>query len=131
MIRQQAFAEKRKMLKGGLHCHTTRSDGQVAPDETIRLHKANGYDFLALTDHRFYNYQNFAPEVEITIIPGMEYDNTFERNGNGFRCFHTVCIGPQERMAMGMPRTSAWKAVLPKIRKNISPTWMRFTPKRI
>ncbi|MBQ2750056.1 MAG: CehA/McbA family metallohydrolase [Clostridia bacterium] len=94
MIRQQAFAEKRKMLKGGLHCHTTRSDGQVAPDETIRLHKANGYDFLALTDHRFYNYQNFAPDVDITIIPGMEYDNTFERNGNGFRCFHTVCIGP-------------------------------------
>ncbi|MBR5868928.1 MAG: hypothetical protein IKZ21_05730, partial [Clostridia bacterium] len=70
MIRQQAFTEKRKMLKGGLHCHTTRSDGQVAPDEVIRLHHKNGYDFLASTDHRFYNYTNFAPEVPLTIIPG-------------------------------------------------------------
>lgn len=95
MIRQNAFLEKRKMLKGGLHCHTTRSDGRVAPDEVIRLHHANGYDFLAITDHRYYNYINFAPEIPMTIIPGMEYDDTFERDeSGGFRCFHTVCIGP-------------------------------------
>ena len=81
------------MLKGNLHCHTTRSDGQGDPAEVIRLFYKNGYDFLALTDHRYYNYQNFAPEVPLTIIPGMEYDNTFEHD-HGFRCFHTVCIGP-------------------------------------
>ena len=93
MIQQQAFAGSEKMLKGGLHCHTTRSDGRGTPEEVIRLHYHNGYDFLALTDHRYYNYKNFAPECPITIIPGMEYDSTFER-GKGFRCFHTVCIGP-------------------------------------
>ncbi len=95
MKRQEAFIEKNKMLKGGLHCHTTRSDGKGAPDEVIRLHKQNGYDFLALTDHRIYNYKNFAEETEITIIPGMEFDNTFERE-NGFRTFHTVFIGPDD-----------------------------------
>ncbi len=93
MKRQQAFIGDKKMLKGGLHCHTTRSDGQGDPAEVIRLHHKNGYDFLALTDHRYYNYTNFAPEIPMTIIPGMEYDNTFEY-GYGFRCFHTVCIGP-------------------------------------
>lgn len=93
MKRQQAFTVKRKMLKGGLHCHTTRSDGKVAPDEVIRLHKKNGYDFLAITDHRNYNYINYAPETGITIIPGMEFDNTIDR-GYGCRHFHTVCIGP-------------------------------------
>lgn len=96
MIRQQAFSDKGvKMLKGGLHCHTTRSDGAVAPDEVIRLHARNGYDFLAITDHRRYNFENFAPETSMTIVPGMEFDDTFER-GRGFRCWHTVCLGPEK-----------------------------------
>lgn len=41
MIRQQAFGGKGKMLKGGLHCHTTRSDGKCSPEEVIRLHVKN------------------------------------------------------------------------------------------
>ncbi|MBR4941737.1 MAG: CehA/McbA family metallohydrolase [Clostridia bacterium] len=94
IIRQQAFDGTEKQLKGGLHCHTTRSDGQVSPEETIRLHVKNGYDFLAITDHRKYNYENFAPETNITIIPGMEFDNGRLPCDIGFRCFHTVCIGP-------------------------------------
>ena len=100
MKRQQAFAGEEKMLKGGLHCHTTRSDGAGDPADVIRLHHENGYDFLALTDHRYYNYENFAPEVPITIIPGMEFDNTFH-DTMGFRCFHTVCIGPSKEDGNG------------------------------
>ncbi len=100
MKQQQAFSEKGKMLKGGLHCHTTRSDGLGTPDEVIRYHYQHGYDFLALTDHRNYNFENFAPDVPITIIPGMEFDNCFE-NGKGFRCFHTVCIGPSKEDGNG------------------------------
>ena len=93
-IRQGAFTCKdRKMLKGALHCHTTRSDGRGEPGDVIRLHAQNGYDFMALTDHRVYNYENFAPEIPMTIVPGMEFDNTFFHD-HGFRCFHTVCIGP-------------------------------------
>ncbi len=95
MKRHQAFENQKSMLKGALHCHTTRSDGDVAPDEVIRLHKANGFDFIALTDHRIYNYRNFAEDVDITIIPGMEFDNTFVRD-NGFRTYHTVFIGPDD-----------------------------------
>lgn len=95
IIRQQAFEGGKALLKGGLHCHTTRSDGRGTPEEVIRLHAANGYDFLALTDHRFYNYQNFAPDAGLTIIPGMEFDNTLLQK-YGFRCFHTVCIGPDD-----------------------------------
>ncbi|MBR4910157.1 MAG: CehA/McbA family metallohydrolase [Clostridia bacterium] len=96
MIRQQAFIDKKRMLKGGLHCHTTRSDGELSPEETIRLHKQKGYDFLALTDHRLYNYKNFAPEVDITIIPGMEYNNHQVEGISGIRTFHSVCLGPEK-----------------------------------
>ena len=95
MKRQEAFINQKKMLKGALHCHTTRSDGDGEPDEVIRLHKENNYDFIALTDHRIYNYKNFAEYVEITIIPGMEFDNTFVRE-NGFRTWHQVYIGPDD-----------------------------------
>lgn len=102
MIRQQAFEGNEKMLKGGLHCHTTRSDGATPPDESIRYHKQQGYDFLAITDHRNYNYQNFAPETDITIIPGMEFDNGASIPTRfGFRCFHTVCIGPSREDGNG------------------------------
>lgn len=94
--RQQAFLNDRKLLKGGLHCHTTRSDGEGDPGEVIRLHKQKGYDFLAITDHRCYNYTNFAPEAELLMIPGMEFDNTFVSGAGGFRTFHTVVIGPEK-----------------------------------
>lgn len=100
MIRQQAFGGKEKMLKGGLHCHTTRSDGRDTPEEAIRYYHQNGYDFLAITDHRRYNYKNFVPEIPMTIIPGMEFDNSFE-NVKGFRTFHTVCIGPEKEAGNG------------------------------
>ncbi len=100
MIRQAAFEKQNKMLKGGLHCHTTRSDGSGTPEEVIRYHKQHGYDFLALTDHRVYNYENYAPEVDITIIPGMEFDSSLY-NGFGFRCFHAVCIGPSKEDGNG------------------------------
>ncbi len=102
MKRQQAFINKNKMLKGGLHCHTTRSDGNGSPEEVEALHKQNGYDFLAITDHRRYNYRDFAPELDLLIIPGMEFDNGrsmyFE---GGRRCFHTVCLGPKKEDGNG------------------------------
>ncbi len=101
MKQQQAFVEKRKMLKGALHCHTTRSDGDNTPEEVIRYHYEHGYDFLAITDHRVYNFQNFAPEVPITVIPGMEFDNKIIGYEKGFRCFHTLCIGPTKEDGNG------------------------------
>lgn len=94
MKRQQAFENKdNKMLKGCLHCHTNRSDGEYTPEEAIRFCAECGHDFIALTDHRIYNLKNFLPESGVIVIPGMEYDNDLVKN-NGFRCFHTVCIGP-------------------------------------
>lgn len=40
-------------LKGALHCHTTCSDGRLAPLEVLRLYREQGFDFVALTDHDF------------------------------------------------------------------------------
>ena len=93
-IRQAAFVHApAHLLKGGLHCHTTRSDGRLDPGETIRLHASHGYDFLALTDHRYYNFADYAPESGVLIVPGMEMDGNLTTNEG--MCFHTVCIGPE------------------------------------
>ena len=101
MKRQQAFIDHGKtFLKGGLHTHTTRSDGRLTPEETLRYAASQGYDFLALTDHQIYNFKNFAPETGILVIPGMEHSNDLNA-GQGFRCFHTVCLGPAKEDGNG------------------------------
>lgn len=94
MPRQAAFENAQNLLKGGLHCHTTRSDGHGTPEDVIRLHAREGYDFLAITDHRKYNYRNFAPDTDVLIIPGMEMDRSFP--GYGVHCYHAVSIGPEK-----------------------------------
>ncbi|NLG24486.1 MAG: CehA/McbA family metallohydrolase [Clostridiales bacterium] len=110
MIRQAAFTEGQPLLKGGLHCHTTRSDGRGTPEEVIRKHVAHGYDFLALTDHRRYNYQNFAPGSEITILPGMEIDYNFD--DEGCHCFHAVCLGPERAAGNGFEQDQTFESGL-------------------
>ena len=95
MLRQAAFEGENALLKGGLHCHTTRSDGKGTPEEVIAMHAQHGYDFLALTDHRTYNYKDYLPESGVLIIPGMEFDRTIT-NHHRVHCFHTVWIGPEK-----------------------------------
>lgn len=93
MIRQAAFTPGKPLLKGGLHSHSTRSDGELAPDALIRLHARKGYDFLALTDHRVYNYANYAPDARLLVLPGIETDGNGVGPAQG-TCFHTVAVGP-------------------------------------
>lgn len=108
MIRQAAFENVTKHLKGALHCHTTRSDGHGSPEEVIRLHADNGYDFMALTDHRFYNYRNFA-DVPMTMLGGMEMDR--ELLGGGVHCHHIVCIGPEKSHGNGFEQDARFESV--------------------
>lgn len=43
MKRQQAFTENgKKFLKGGLHCHTTRSDGKLTPRGNYQVCRFTG-----------------------------------------------------------------------------------------
>lgn len=81
-----------------------RSDGRGTPEEVERLHARHGYDFLALTDHNFYNYADYAPETGLLIIPGMEIDAEIDSDLG--MCFHSVCIGPAGKRATALPRIS-------------------------
>ncbi len=92
-IRQTAFLAPGRFLKGNLHCHTTRSDGKGATEMVIRLFEQAGFDFLALTDHRLYNYKNFVPGSNLLILPGMELDATVPCAG--VHCVHVVSVGAE------------------------------------
>jgi hypothetical protein len=49
--RLPAFTAAGRFWRGNLHTHSTRSDGVLPPEEVCRRYRAEGYDFLALTDH--------------------------------------------------------------------------------
>ncbi len=106
---QQAFIDKEKrFLKGGLHCHTTRSDGKLTPEEVMQYAKTQGYDFMAITDHQVYTLKQYATETEVITIPGMEYGNDLVK-GHGFRCYHTVCLGPTKEDGNGFEHDQKFK----------------------
>ena len=48
----EMFKESGRFYRGNLHCHTTRSDGRLSPQEAAAVYQEQGYDFLAVTDHR-------------------------------------------------------------------------------
>ncbi|MDX2162245.1 MAG: CehA/McbA family metallohydrolase [bacterium] len=45
------FDQPGRFYKGNLHCHSTVSDGRIAPEAVCRYYREAGYDFIALTDH--------------------------------------------------------------------------------
>jgi hypothetical protein len=40
-----------RYFRGNLHCHSTRSDGLLEPEDVVGAYRAAGYDFLCLSDH--------------------------------------------------------------------------------
>lgn len=59
-------------LRGNLHTHTTRSDGGLDPQATIRRYAGQGYDFLALSDHdTLADYTRLDP-CGMILIPANE-----------------------------------------------------------
>lgn len=92
ILRQAAFAKEGTFLKGNLHCHTTLSDGRNTPEEVANQYAEAGYDFLAITDHRRYNFSHGA-DSDLLILPGMEADRFLD--GTGMPVVHIVAVGPE------------------------------------
>ena len=55
----------RLKLKGNLHTHTTFSDGKYTVPEVVDIYQRNGYDFIAITDHRKYYH---GPEIVDSML---------------------------------------------------------------
>ena len=49
-----------RWYKGNLHTHTTNTDGDSPPLDVAQWYKANGYQFLVLSDHDYLNVTQTA-----------------------------------------------------------------------
>jgi len=59
------------LLKGGLHLHTTCSDGELTPQEAANAYEKKGFDFIAFTDHDYLlkpNCREVYSQVESRMI---------------------------------------------------------------
>lgn len=50
-MQQLPFDKPGRFWRGNLHSHSTRSDGGLPVEDLIAAYRAQGYDFLSVTDH--------------------------------------------------------------------------------
>jgi predicted metal-dependent phosphoesterase TrpH len=93
---QDAFTAPGRFWRGNLHTHSTRSDGVLEPAEVVRRYRAEGYDFLALTDHfiGIYKYPitdtTGFRDAGFTTILGAELHSGAMQNGE---LWHILAVG--------------------------------------
>jgi hypothetical protein len=79
-------------LKGGLHIHTTCSDGELTIREVVKVYERLGFDFIALTDHDFLMRPNCYADLagiktDLIIFAGVE-KTVFEK---GYLHINHIC----------------------------------------
>jgi predicted metal-dependent phosphoesterase TrpH len=80
------------MLRYDLHCHSTHSDGLLAPAEVVRRAARRGVGVLALTDHDevsgLAEAAEAARDVGIALVPGSELSVSWDD-----QTIHVVALG--------------------------------------
>lgn len=90
------FPAAGKFYRGNLHTHSTGSDGVLSPQEVCRRYQAEGYDFIALTDHfvGLFNYPitdtTAFRNADFSTIFGAELHTGEMQNGN---LWHILAVG--------------------------------------
>lgn len=91
-----AFTTPGRFWRGCLHTHSNRSDGVLDPQEVCRRYKAQGYDFIALTDHFIGAYDYPITDTRpyrddsFTTILGAELHSGAMENGE---LWHILAVG--------------------------------------
>lgn len=91
-----AFSAPGRFWRGNLHTHSNLSDGVLDPQEVCRRYKAEGYDFIALTDHFIgafgYPIADTTPfrDDQFATILGAEIHSGAMENGE---LWHILAVG--------------------------------------
>jgi len=83
-------------LKGSLHCHSTLSDGLLAPETVARFYEERNYMLLSITDH---NKICKIKEFEGIYICGIEFSKGKCKLGESY---HIVALGLDDPAILNM-----------------------------
>ena len=101
-MRDETFEAPGRFWRGNPHCHSTRSDGALAPEEVCRRCRDAGYDFLALTDQFVGPFGYPVTDTTrfrtaaFTTIPGAELHSGAMADGE---IWHILAVGLPEDFA--------------------------------
>ena len=72
------------VYKANLHCHTVHSDGHLTPEEVKAAYLEQGYQIVAVTDHRHYQWHENLCDEKFLALAAMEVDinEHFKRPGD-------------------------------------------------
>ena len=95
-----------RFWRGNLHTHSTNSDGNLSPAETVAWYRDNGYDFVALTDHCIPRFGHPMTDTRsfrtggFTTLIGAELHAPRTQVGN---LWHIVAVGLLLDFALSAP----------------------------
>ena len=101
------FAADGEWLRCALHAHTTRSDGELAPEALAAHYARAGYDVLAITDHW---RRTEASADGLLVIPSSELNCVLPEGRDG----HVLAFGVDEEPGdlgseyADLERTAGW-----------------------
>ncbi|MBQ2975892.1 MAG: PHP domain-containing protein, partial [Clostridia bacterium] len=69
-MKKSLFPDEGHFYRGNLHAHTTCSDGELTPEETVEAYRHHGYDFTAVTDHNQWGDYRHLGDEDFLVLPG-------------------------------------------------------------
>ena len=126
----QTFEQPGEWLRCALHAHTTRSDGELAPEALAAHYARAGYDVLAITDHwRLTD----AESTELLVVPSSELNCILPESRDG----HVLAYGidtdpaPLGGEYADLARTADWIEEHGGVAYLAHPYWSGATPGRL
>jgi hypothetical protein len=95
-MRDPLFDGPGRFWRGNIHGHSDRSDGALSPEEVCRRYRAQGYDFVAVTDHfvGLFDYPltdtSACRDDRFTTLIGAELHCGRQENGD---IWHLLAVG--------------------------------------
>jgi hypothetical protein len=104
------FAATGTWLRCALHAHTTRSDGELSPEELVSHYERAGFDVLAITDH--WVRTEARSTDRLLVIPSSELSCLLPGDADGHLLAFGIDEDPLEfvRTRPDLAAAAAWVA---------------------
>jgi hypothetical protein len=125
--RGDVFGAEGEWLRCALHAHTTRSDGELAPEALAAHYARAGYDVLAITDHW---RRTEVSSDGVLVLPSAEVNCVLPAGRDGHVLAFGIDAEPAELGAeyAGLARTADWVEERGGVAYLAHPYWSGLVP---